>query len=269
MGASRPSRAARKSRPLPPIRSRRRAFSFVSMAILAAATLVAARWLYPASNPAVTTHAAASGAGDRQAGASVPPAFVKSATCAQCHAEQYQQWAGSHHELAMQPATSETVRANFNDVRVSHRGVTSRFFKRGEKFYVNTEGPDGKPGDFEVKYTFGVAPLQQYLVELSGGRVQGLTTAWDTGKKQFFQLYPGTRFATDDPLHWTGHYQNWNAMCADCHSTALKKNYDSAAGTYKTTWSEINVACEACHGPGEAHVAWARGSREARAQSLV
>ena len=267
MGGSRPPRAVRKGRPLPRIRPRRRAAIGVVCVAMLGVTLLAARWLYPASTPSVTTLAAPSGAGDRQAGSSVPPAYVKSATCAQCHAEQYQAWVGSHHELAMQPATSETVRGNFNDVRVSHRGVTSRFFKRDEKFFVNTEGPDGKPGDFEVKYTFGVAPLQQYLVELSGGRVQGLTTAWDTGKKRFFPLYPDARFAPDDPLHWTGRYQNWNAMCADCHSTAVKKNYDSAAGTYKTTWSEINVACEACHGPGEAHVAWARGSREARKQS--
>jgi predicted CXXCH cytochrome family protein len=168
---------------------------------------------------------------------------------------------GSHHDQAMQPATAETVRGNFNDVRVSDRGVTSRFFKRDGKFFVNTEGRDGLPADFEVRYTFGVTPLQQYLVESPGGRLQGLTVAWDSDRKRWFSLYPKDRFAPDDPLHWTGRYQNWNAMCADCHSTDLRKNYDPAADTYTTTWSEISVGCEACHGPGEAHVAWARAAK--------
>ena len=46
-------------------------------------------------------------------------------------------------------------------------------------------------------------------------------------------------------------------MCADCHSTNLVRNFDLATNTYKTTWSEINVSCETCHGPGSRHVAWA------------
>jgi tetratricopeptide (TPR) repeat protein len=66
-----------------------------------------------------------------------------------------------------------------------------------------------------------------------------------------------------DYLHWTSPAQNWNHMCADCHSTDLRKNYIPAADSFATTWSEINVACEACHGPGSHHVAWAE-TREAR-----
>jgi predicted CXXCH cytochrome family protein len=166
----------------------------------------------------------------------------------------------------MQPANARTIRGDFNGARLSHRGLTSRFFRRDGSFFVATEGPDGKPADFEVKYTFGVAPLQQYLVEFPGGRLQALTIAWDVEQKRWFPLYPNDRFAPDDPLHWTGRYQNWNAMCADCHSTDLRKNYDPATDTYRTTWSEINVGCEACHGPGGAHVAWARGARDQSAR---
>jgi hypothetical protein len=61
-----------------------------------------------------------------------------------------------------------------------------------------------------------------------------------------------------DWLHWTNLSQNWNFTCAECHSTDLKKNYDAATNSYATTWAEINVTCEACHGPGSNHVAWAR-----------
>jgi predicted CXXCH cytochrome family protein len=232
----------------------------IGVAALLGVAILVALWLPPKPEPPAVSRPAPTVAAYGQPGA-VVPAYVKSAACAECHPTQHQQWAGSHHDQAMQPATAETVRGSFNDVRVSHRGVISRFFKRDGRFFVNTEGPDGKTADFEVRYTFGVAPLQQYLVEFPGGRLQGLTIAWDTGKKRWFPLYPTERFAPDDPLHWTGRYQNWNAMCADCHSTDLKKNYDLAGDTYRTAWSEINVGCEACHGPGEAHVAWARAAK--------
>jgi tetratricopeptide (TPR) repeat protein len=46
-------------------------------------------------------------------------------------------------------------------------------------------------------------------------------------------------------------------MCADCHSTAVQKRYDVEADVFRTTWSEIAVGCEACHGPGSLHVKWA------------
>jgi len=59
-------------------------------------------------------------------------------------------------------------------------------------------------------------------------------------------------------MHWTGIDQNWNYQCAECHSTNLQKRYDATKAAYDTKWSEINVACEACHGPGSAHVEWAK-----------
>ncbi len=135
--------------------------------------------------------------------------------------------------------------------------------RRDGKFFVNTDGPDGKLHDYEIKYAFGVHPLQQYLVEFPGGRMQALSIAWDSrpkgqGGQRWFHLYPGQNIKAGDWLHWTSGGQNWNFTCAECHSTNLRKNFDANAGTYKTTWSEINVSCEACHGPGANHVAWAK-----------
>ena len=193
----------------------------------------------------------------------VPLTYVGSAACRDCHAEEYRRWEGSQHAVAMQVADERTVLGNFSGVKFRHRGVTSEFFRRDGKFMVRTDGPDGKLADFEVRHTFGVYPLQQYLVELPGGHVQALSIAWDArpgdqGGQRWFHLYPGEHLTPDDELHWTQRQQNWNFMCSDCHSTDVRKNYDAASGTFATRWAEISVGCEACHGPGSRHVAIAR-----------
>jgi predicted CXXCH cytochrome family protein len=191
------------------------------------------------------------------------PTYVGGTACSECHAEQDRLWRGSDHELAMQEANKNSVLGNFDNVTFRYAGITSTFFKRDDKFFVRTDGPDGKLADFEIKYTFGVTPLQQYLVEFPRGRFQALSIAWDTrpkeqGGQRWFHLYPKERVTHTDELHWTGPRQNWNFMCADCHSTNLKKNYDPTRREYHTTWSEIDVSCEACHGPGSRHVVWAK-----------
>ena len=152
---------------------------------------------------------------------------------------------------------------DFNDASFDYYGVRSRFFRKDGKFLVETDGPDGKLATFEVKYTFGVDPLQQYLIEFPDGRLQALSIAWDSrpkeqGGQRWFHLYPNEEIRHDDVLHWTKLNQNWNFMCAECHSTGVHKNYDAANDRFATTWAEISVGCEACHGQGSRHVAWAR-----------
>ena len=190
------------------------------------------------------------------------PTFVGSAACGGCHQSETAAWRGSQHALAMQTATAATVLGNFDDASFTHAGLTSRFFKRDGGFFVATEGPDGKPGEFQIRYTFGVYPLQQYLIAFPDGRIQALGIAWDArpkdqGGQRWFHLYPDQTLHAGNPLHWTGIDQTWNFMCAECHTTELHKNYDAASNTYATTWAEIDVGCETCHGPGAAHVAWA------------
>ncbi|MEE8297164.1 MAG: tetratricopeptide repeat protein [Hyphomicrobium sp.] len=189
--------------------------------------------------------------------------YVGRSACASCHAEQLEEWSGSHHDLSMQRATAQTVLGNFDNAEFSYFGVTSTFFRRGDAFMARTEGPDGQLRDYQVRYTFGVSPLQQYLVEFPGGRLQALPIAWDArpkeqGGQRWFHLYPGERIGPNNELHWTGLNQNWNYMCAECHSTNLEKGYDPATRTFATTWSEIDVSCEACHGPSSKHLTWAR-----------
>ncbi len=201
------------------------------------------------------------------AGAS-PPArpvasYVGQQLCGQCHQQAEERWRGSHHDLAMKPATDASVAGDFNNARFAYAGVTSTFFRREGKFVVRTDGPDGTLHDYNIKYTFGTAPLQQYLIEFSDGRIQALGIAWDTrpraqGGQRWFHLYHGQNVTHRDELHWTALSQNWNYMCAECHSTGVRKNYDPKTRRFSTTYAEVNVACETCHGPGSSHVAWAR-----------
>ncbi|MCP3470250.1 hypothetical protein NLM33_07920 [Bradyrhizobium sp. CCGUVB1N3] len=189
--------------------------------------------------------------------------FAGSHTCAGCHQTEARLWQNSQHRRAMDHATDQSVRGDFNDATFQYAGTRSRFFREGKKFLVETDGPDGKLATFEIRYTFGVEPLQQYLIGFSDGRIQALSIAWDTrpkdrGGQRWLHLYPDAAVISSDPLHWTRLNQNWNFMCAECHSTGVHKNYDAANDRFATTFAEISVGCEACHGQGSRHVAWAR-----------
>jgi predicted CXXCH cytochrome family protein len=188
--------------------------------------------------------------------------FVGAAACIGCHVEAGAAWRGSQHARAMQPAAPASVLGDFSGVRITAAGITSTFTRRGDDFVVRTDGPDGRLADYRVTWAFGVYPLQQYLVDFPDGRKQALPFAWDArpqrdGGQRWFHLYPGERIDHRDPLHWTRLQQNWNFVCADCHATNLRRNYDAAADRFATTWTDSGVACEACHGPGSNHVAWA------------
>jgi Cytochrome c554 and c-prime len=198
-----------------------------------------------------------------------PSSFVGVRTCAGCHAAQFDAWKGSHHALAMQPAAAPTVLGDFTGAQLEHFGVTTTFFRDGGKFMVRTDGPDRALHESPIAYTFGVYPLQQYFIAMPGGRLQALGIAWnsrpkDQGGQRWFHLYPDQKLPAGDRLHWTGRDQTWNYQCADCHSTGLKKNYNLGANTYATSWTDVDVSCEACHGPGSRHVAWASSGKKAK-----
>jgi tetratricopeptide (TPR) repeat protein len=192
-------------------------------------------------------------------------AFTGSPSCERCHASESAAWRASQHAVAMQAATPATVRAPFDSIRVLLDGVAHTFVRRADRYYVIADAADGRPREFPVSYTFGVDPLQQYLVEYTGGRMQALSVAWDTrpaadGGQRWFSLNPGRRVTHEDEEHWTGRLYNWNFRCADCHSTAVRKAYDPVTDRFATTRSEVSVGCEACHGPGSRHLEWARTS---------
>lgn len=188
--------------------------------------------------------------------------FVGSELCADCHPSEFERWQGSHHNLAMQPATDETVLGDFGDAEFEYFDVVSQFFTRDGGYWIRTDNASGELEEFEILYTFGVTPLQQYLVAFPDGRLQALSIAWDAraaelGGQRWMHLYPDEFIRHDDRLHWTGNEQNWNYQCAECHSTDLQKNFDLQTDTFATTWSEVSVGCEACHGPASLHVSYA------------
>lgn len=196
-----------------------------------------------------------------------PAGFVGSAACATCHAAEAGAWRASQHSGAMSAATPQTVLGDFNDGTAGSGATAARFHRDGDRFLVDIDGPDGKRTTYPVSHTFGLYPLQQYIATFPDGRLQMLPYAWDTrpaaeGGARWFHLYPDHPPVAGDPLHWTRALQNWNFMCAECHSTALAKNFDARSGTFHTTFSEISVGCESCHGAGAAHVAWAEAGAD-------
>ena len=180
--------------------------------------------------------------------------YLGSESCALCHQKEFQDWQNSHHDLAMQVATAATLLADFKGETFTNQGVTSTFFQKEGNYYVNTEGPDGKNHDYQIKYVFGTYPLQQYLVKFPKGKLQCLRTAWDSKQNKWFDLYPTLDIDHQEWLHWSRGGLNWNTMCSDCHSTYVTKNFNAETQSYNTTFKWIDVSCEACHGPGETHV---------------
>jgi len=200
------------------------------------------------------------------------PALAKSSfagteTCKGCHETEYNKWQGSHHHLAMQKADSSTVLATFNTT-VNFNGVKSTFYQDSGKFFVRTADQYGKEQDFEIIYTFGVTPLQQYIVELPKGSYQCLQTAWDSKKKKWFDLQPNLDIEPGEWMHWTGNAMKWNTACADCHSTNVHKKFNPSKELYKTSFSEITVGCEACHGPGSEHVNFYKNKKKGTPPAL-
>ncbi len=224
----------------------------------AAAVALIGLWLFlqaPAPTPAVVQRAAPQAV---ERPLALPAAtLVDEGACQGCHVSEVKDWQGSHHQMAMQTATAETVLGDFNSVNFTGDKETVRFFRKADEFWVNTPGPDGKPADFKVTYTFGVEPLQQYLLETPGGRLQALGVAWDTAKHRWFHLYPGQGVTFKNPVHWSKPAQNANFMCVECHTTGYKRNFDAATNSFSSHWNSLGVGCQACHGPASNHLQWA------------
>lgn len=189
------------------------------------------------------------------------PSYVGSGACTACHADESAAWKGSHHALAWTKPTPDNVLGNFDNQSFSHGGFTARFLRDGDRYLIETEGPDGQRRPYEVLGVAGIHPLQQYLLSPVPGRTQVFDIGWDVEKRHWFPVFPGDAPPPGDGFHWTGPYKSWEARCAECHSTGYSRNYQPQARTYTPKMAEIGVGCEACHGPGSAHVTWANGPR--------
>lgn len=199
--------------------------------------------------------------------ASAADGLVDEDACQACHPRQSEQWRGSHHQLAMQPASPESILGDFSGVRFRHAGETTRFYRKGDAFWVNTAGADGRNADFQVRYAFGVEPLQQYLLDTGDGQLQALGVAWDSRRKTWFHLYPDDAVDARHPLHWSKPQQNANFMCMECHNTGFTRRYDASAERFDSRWHATGVGCQSCHGPAAGHLAWTRQPERAQAHA--
>ena len=203
----------------------------------------------------------------RQAAPGKPPQvearLVGSQACISCHLEEAQAWRGSHHDLAMQEPRPETVLGNFDNAVFEQPGLRAQFRRRAGVYLVETQNESGTPTEYRVASVFGVAPLQQLILELPRGHLAAFSVAWDSrpkakGGQRWFSLYPDESPRFGAALHWAGPHLNWNSMCAECHLTHYRKNHDRDRDRYESAWSEPDVGCEACHGPASLHLQWAQ-----------
>jgi len=190
--------------------------------------------------------------------------FIGKTACANCHQQQFNDWQNSHHDLAMQEANKDTVLGDFNQIKFSFHNTTALFYTQNKNYFVKTQNEQGVITEYKILYTFGFTPLQQYLVDFGQGKLQALSIAWDSrpqakGGQRWYHLQADQGdIPFDDILHWTGSYFNWNSRCAECHSTGFEKNFDDEKLSYNSSWTDIDVACESCHGAGKTHQLWAK-----------
>ena len=190
--------------------------------------------------------------------------------CVSCHQQALSAWGKSDHAKAMAVADKESVLGDFSGAQVSHYSQHATFFKKDASYWITLiEG--AKPQNYQVKYTFGHYPLQQYLIEQEGGKLQVFPFAWDARTKQeggqrWYPNYPAEDIQANDRLHWQQPLQNWNGMCADCHSDGLKRNYTVADDSFATNWDNINVGCQSCHGDMQNHTKSKQVSNKSSAQ---
>lgn len=183
--------------------------------------------------------------------------FVGSQACVACHQNIAAEWSGSHHALAWTPPSPETIIGDFDDARFAHDGMIAEFRSEDGAFSITVTEEDGRTTTYPVHSVAGIAPLQQYLLETEPGRLQSFDVVWDAEQGRWYHLYPDQDLPPGDGLHWTGPYKTWNARCAECHATDYQRNFNARSDSYASTQSEIGVGCEACHGPGSAHLGWA------------
>jgi predicted CXXCH cytochrome family protein len=178
--------------------------------------------------------------------------YVGSNNCKECHPKEFNDWLGSDHDLAMEIPTDKSVLGDFTSPDLELDGVLYSFSNNNNEYNI-TITEEGKTNTFKVLYTFGFSPLQQYLVETKKGEIQTLRLTWDSDKNRWYHQNEGTKIPKHDWLHWENNSMNWTTMCASCHSTNVKKNFNEKTWTYNTTYDEIDVSCEGCHGAGSNH----------------
>lgn len=187
---------------------------------------------------------------------------ISNQQCIGCHTKSQHDWQQSDHANAMAIADKNSVLGDFNNNYAEHYGQKAHFFIKDNRYQVTIsydEKKDTYPvNTYQVKYTFGHFPLQQYLVEIEKGKLQVLPFAWDSrdkleGGQRWYHNYSHEEIRPEDRLHWRQPLQNWNGMCADCHSDGMIREYDKETNSFASQFDNINVGCLSCHGDMSTH----------------
>ena len=184
--------------------------------------------------------------------------YAGSATCLECHEVAYTAWMDSNHGLAEREFTMTMDEKAFSPKQtLVHGKDTSETFLDADGFAkILTRGLGNQRRAYPVVRIIGNDPLRQFLIPAPGGRLQTCDVSYDPHKNELFDVYGEEERNPGDWGAWTGQGMNWNAMCAACHNTRLRKNYEPTTNSYHTKMAEMSVGCEACHGPMKDHVAW-------------
>lgn len=186
---------------------------------------------------------------------------ISNQQCISCHQNSQHDWKQSDHAKAMAVANNSSILGDFNQINVEYKGQKAFFFKKDNRYLV-TISLDNNSDTYPIKYTFGHFPLQQYLVETEQGKLQVLPFAWDTrdkssGGQRWYHhsahVSDNEKISAADRLHWRQPLQNWNGMCADCHSDGLVRQYSIEDNKFDTQFDNINVGCLSCHGDMSDH----------------
>lgn len=188
--------------------------------------------------------------------------YAGSQSCRECHADQFGKWMASHHGMAERQPDAKLDDAAFVPAKTfAHGTQTTEARKNGAEYELVALGFENKVAPYQVRRVIGHDPLRQFLVDGGKGRLQAMEACLDPHKNEWFNVYGNEDRKPGEWGHWTGRGMVWNQMCATCHNTRLRKNYDAATDGYHTTMAEMTVSCESCHGPMKAHNEWQRGNR--------
>ena len=189
--------------------------------------------------------------------ATVIAAYGQSASCKSCHEEAFGNWEYSHHALAERPLDLSKDVAAFEPPRqIRHQTQSSQARIAEGELQLVTRALDGATRPFYPGRVIGVFPLEQFLIPTTNGRWQATELALDPRTAEWFDIFGNEDRQPGEWGHWTGRGMNWNNMCATCHNTRVRKNYDERTDGYSTAMAEMGVGCEACHGPMADHNAW-------------
>jgi len=178
--------------------------------------------------------------------------YLGSGACARCHDVEHTQWKNSLHIKMTKPIAEATIVGDFRDgTKFADHDRAYTFGMKDGRPFVSVSFGGRVPETFSVDYTLGAKRYQGYLATLPEGRIYVLPVFWHIASKRWVDWKEITPIP--DGAH--GIRQIWNANCFNCHGTNIVQGYDVAGKKYQSTWTEMGIGCEACHGPGREHVA--------------